>query len=95
MQKLQQGMKNASAIFQERTEEALKSLTGIINFQDEVLVFGNNDSQCRKRLQAVRGRLKDKSFAIKETMSGTITTKLSLLGCTISSKGIRRDESSN
>ena len=42
-----------SAIFQERTEEALKDLTGIITFQDDVLVFRNNDSQSRQ--EAITG----------------------------------------
>ena len=54
VKRLQQGMKINSAILPERTVEALKGLTGIIIFKDDVLTFGNHERQSSKRSQAAR-----------------------------------------
>ena len=67
MKKLQQSKENASATCQESTEDVLKGLAGIIIFHDDVLVFEMNNSQSRKRVQAVSDRLKDQNFTINET----------------------------
>ena len=45
MERLQQGMRNVSAIFQEKAEDALRGLTRVKISQDDVLVFANNNNQ--------------------------------------------------
>ena len=86
--RLQQCMKNSSAIFEERTEETLKKMTGGIIFQDDVLVLVSNDSQCRLRFQSLRDRLKDINFIVNEIKSRTIAKQISFPGNTSSAMGI-------
>ena len=90
--RLQQGFKNASAIFQKTIEECLDGIRGHIVFQDDVLAFGTTESSCQKRYNAIRDRLKSKGFTINEAKSEDITTELSFLGFKISAKGIQPDE---
>ena len=58
----------------------MKSLTGTISFQGDVLIFENTYSQCKKRLQAERD-------VINETKTSTITKQSSFLGYNIETKG--------
>ena len=90
--RLQQGFKNASAIFQKTIEECLDGIRGHIVFQDDVLAFGTTESSCQKRYNAIRDRLESKGFTINEAKSEDITTELSFLGFKISAKGIQPDE---
>lgn len=54
VERLQMGMKNASAIFQRTMEQILGDLKGVLIFQDDVLIYAANNESLMKRLNAVK-----------------------------------------
>ena len=65
--RLQQGLKNAAAIFQQAIEEVLKGLDGCVAYQDDILLFGVTEAELRKRYNAVKERLAAKNFTVIKT----------------------------
>ena len=59
---------------------------------DDVPVFGTFDSQCWKRLQAVRNRLKIICFTTNETKSGTIIKQIYFQRYTTSVKKVQAED---
>lgn len=92
LNRLQMGMKNASAIFQRCMEHILKGLPGVIVYQDDVLVCAENESQLQKRLSQTRKRLADYHVTINEEKSVTSTERLTFLGFSFSKDGIKPDK---
>ena len=90
--RLQMGMKNASAIFQRVMEQVLSDIKGLIIYQDDVLVYADNESTLQKRLKAVKTRLAEKQITINEEKSITLTDEMSFLGFRISARGIEPDD---
>ena len=86
------GMKNASAIFQRVMEQVLSDIKGLIIYQDDVLVYANNESTLQKRLKAVKTRLAEKQITINEEKSITLTDEVSFLGFRVSARGIEPDD---
>ena len=60
--RLQQGLKNAAAIFQQSIEEVLKGLPGCVAYQDDILLYGVTEAELKKRYNAVMERLTAKHF---------------------------------
>ena len=89
--RLQMGMKNSSAIFQRTMEGTLKDLKGVIVYQDDMVVCAENCDTLKKRLEAVKTRLREKNVTLNETKCVEFTDKLDFLGFTISSCGIKPD----
>ena len=71
MCRLPQGLKISASIFQNCIESTLKRIKDVVNFQDDVLVYGTNKEQFDKRLPAVKSRLREKSFTINEKKSNS------------------------
>ena len=91
--RLQQGLKNAAAIFQQAIEEVLKGLDGCVAYQDDIFLFGVTEAEVRKRYNAVKERLAAKNFTVKEDKCVSFSTTLSFLGYEISSEGVKRNRS--
>lgn len=92
LNRLQMGMKNASAIFQRVMEQILTDLKGVIVYQDDILVFAENDLSLRKRLSAVKSRLQEKNVTISEKKSTEFSDEVSFLGFKVSARGIAPDD---
>ncbi len=60
--RLQQGLKNAAAIFQQGMEQMLKGLSGVVAYQDDVLVHGSTEAELRKGYNALKERLQAKKL---------------------------------
>ena len=90
--RLQMGMKNASAIFQRVMEQILHDLKGILIYQDDILIYGENELSLRKRVNAVKTRLREKDVTINESKSVEYMDEISFLGFSISARGIMPDE---
>ena len=58
--RLQMGIKNSSAIFQRTMVSILSDLKGVLIYQDNDLIFVDNEDSLTKRLNAVRTRLCEK-----------------------------------
>ena len=59
---------------------------------DDVPVFGTFDSQCWKRLQAVRNRLESIGYTTNETKSGTNIKQIYFQGYTTSVKKVQTED---
>ena len=90
--RLQQGLKNAAAIFRQATEEVLKGLDGCVAYQDDILLFGVTEAELRKRYNAVKERLAGKNFTVNEDKCVSFSTTLSFLGYEISSEGVKPEQ---
>ena len=89
--RLQQGLKNASAIFQRTIEQVLKGLKGKVCYQDDILVFGTTDAELKKNYNAIVERLKGRGFTINEEKCTQFSRSLTFLGYEISEEGIKPD----
>ena len=92
MCQLPQGLKNSSSIFQNCIESILKGIKGVMIFQDDVLVYGNTKEQFETRMLAVKSRLRERNFTVKEKKNLTQNQSIPLvfLGYSIS-KGLAPD----
>jgi hypothetical protein len=90
--RLQMGMKNASAIFQRVMEQILADIKGIIIYQDDILVFAENEAALNKRLIAVKTRLNEKRITINWKKSTELASEISFLGFHVSSRGVEPDQ---
>ena len=69
----------------------MKDLKGVIVYQDDMVVCAENCDTLKKRLEAVKTRLREKNVTLNETKCVEFTDKLDFLGFTISSCGIKPD----
>ena len=90
--RLQMGMKNSSSISQRTMEDILADIKGILIYQDDILVFGENDEALKKRLEAVKQRLNEKKITINKEKSIEYVDEITFLGFSISSRGIQPDQ---
>lgn len=89
--RLQMGMKNASAIFQKTMESILADIKGLLIYQDDVICFAENDESLQKRLSAVLKRLEEKRVTLNIDKCIERSDKISFLGFQISAGGIEPD----
>ena len=78
--RLQQGLKNAAAVFQQAIEEVINGLDGCVAYRDDVLLFGVTKAELRKRYNAVKERQAAKNFTVNEDECVSFSTTLSFLG---------------
>ena len=91
--RLQMGMKNASAIFQRCIEHIIKGLTGVIAYQDDVLVVAESSTQLHKRLGQLKKRLTEYNVTVNEKKCIEESDSLTFLGFVFSNAGIKPDPS--
>ena len=90
--RLQQGLKNTAAIFQQAIEEVLKRLDGCVKYQDDILLFGITEAELWKRYNAVKERLAAKNFTGNGDKCVSFSTTLSFSGKEISSEGVNPEQ---
>ena len=66
MCRLHQGLKNCSSIFAICIWSTVKGITGLVIFQDDVLIYELTNEEYQKRILAVKSRLREKIFTINE-----------------------------
>ena len=93
LNRLQMGMKNASAIFQRCIEQVLKGIQNVIIYQDDLMVFAENATQLKKRVTDVKKRLREHSVTINAEKCIQCTDSLSFLGYVFSEEGMKPDMS--
>ena len=86
------GMKNSSAIFQRAMEQILADIKGILIYQDDVLVFVENEVALQKRLHAKKTRFREKRITRNEEKSIELCDTKSFLGFRVSDQGIEPDK---
>ena len=92
MCQLPQGLKNSSSIFQICIESILKGIKGVMIIQDDVLVYGNTKEQFETRMLAVKSRLRERNFTVKEKKSHSKPVdSVSFLGYSFSKEGLAPD----
>ena len=89
--RLQMGMKNSSAIFQQVIEQVLQGLKGVVSFQDDVLIFAHTLESLLKRVNAVMERFKQRRLSVNKEKCLQHVSEITFLGFQISSKGIGPD----
>jgi len=93
LNRLQMGMKNASAIFQKCIESILKGIDGVVVYQDDVLLFAQTETQIKRIMKRVNQRLRDNNVTINVDKSVLPTNSLKFLGYIFSSEGMKSDPS--
>ena len=93
LNRLQMGMKNASAIFQKCMEQILKGLPGVIVYQDDVMICAKSEGQLQNRISQVRNRLNQRNVTVNESKCCGSCESLRFLGFTFSKDGILPDKS--
>ena len=93
LNRLQMGMKNASAIFQRCVELVLKGIQNVIVYQDDIMIFADSATQLKKRLIEVKKRLREHNFTLNDDKCIQCTDSLSFLGYIFSKDGLKPDES--
>ena len=92
MCRLLRGLNNSSSIFQNCIESTLKGIKGVVIFQDDVLVYGTTKDQNKKRMLAVKSRLREKNFTINEKKTNSKpVSSVSFLGYSASKEGVAPD----
>ena len=91
--RLQQGLKNAAAIFQQTMEVVLKRLDGCVAYQNDILLFGVTEAELRKSYNKTEEeRLAANKFTVNEDMCVLFSTTLSFVGYEISSEGVKPEK---
>lgn len=87
--RLQMGLKNSSAIFQQIMEQSvLKGLQNVIAYQDDLVIYGKTEANLQKNLNSVLGRLKEKNVTVNRQKCVECTQTLNFLGRTLTPDGI-------
>ena len=89
--RLQMGMKNASAIFQRCMEQILANIPGVIVYQDDVMICAESSRQLKKRLCQLKLRLKELNVSLNTEKCVDECDSLKFLGFVFSSKGVAPD----
>ena len=82
------GINSASEVYQQVISELFSDIQGLICYQDDILVFGENDLQHHERLCAVLQRLKSVGLKLNRDKCKFAVSEVDFLGHRISSTGI-------
>ena len=93
LNRLQMGMKNASAIFQRCMEHILKNIPGVVIYQDDIMIHAVSDSQLHKRYNQVLKRLEENNVTVNCDKCKPHCDSLTFLGYNFSARGIKPDSS--
>lgn len=83
------GISCAPEIFQRTIERILSGCEGFFVYIDDILIFGENESQHDARLKAVRERLSSYNVLLNDAKCKIRTTEIEFLGHHISVNGVR------
>ena len=85
------GVKTASSIFQRVIENVCSGLEGIIAWQDDLLVYAENDDQLKSRCSKLLERLNKRNVAINWEKTVRYMKTIKFIGHVISADGIKPD----
>ncbi|CAH2089953.1 unnamed protein product [Euphydryas editha] len=83
------GITCAPEMFQKTLERVLIECEGVVNFIDDILVYGRDKKEHDKRLQKVLETIRTNNIMLKEDKCIYGTTKVQFLGHELSDQGIR------
>lgn len=87
-QRLPFGICSASEVFQQAMSDVLLDLPGVICYQDDILVYGNDKDQHDQRLKSVLDRLRSCGIKLNKSKCRIGVTELEFLGHRLSANGI-------
>ena len=85
------GVNSAPEIFQRVFESILAPCKNCLNYLDDIIVFGENESQHNEQLEIVLKTLKDYNVTLNQAKCVFKTTSIQFLGHCLSSNGINPD----
>nr|XP_049699503.1 uncharacterized protein LOC110376634 [Helicoverpa armigera] len=83
------GITCAPEMFQKTLERVLIECEGVVNFIDDILVYGKDKQEHDRRLQKVIETLKANDIMLREDKCIYATTKVQFLGHELSDEGVR------
>ncbi|XP_072936215.1 uncharacterized protein [Epargyreus clarus] len=83
------GITCAPELFQKIVEKMLTGLDGVINFIDDILVYGEDENQHDKRLSKVLDVLKENNVLLNESKCKYKVQKISFLGHELTRDGVK------
>lgn len=84
-------MKNSSAIFQRTIEKILEHISGLVIYQDDILIHAKSENELAKRVSCVLSRLAQKDVTVNKEKSVLNARSIKFLGYLLSKEGIRPD----
>ena len=87
------GISAAPEFFQRQMERILEGLGGVLCMMDDILVFGQNETEHDKRLEAVFERLKQAGLTLNKEKCEFRMNQVKFLGHIVSREGIQIDPS--
>lgn len=85
------GVNSAPEIFQKRLEQLLAPATNVLNYIDDIIVFGKTEEEHDEAVKRVCRILKENNAVLNETKCIFRASKISFLGHILSSQGIEAD----
>ena len=82
------GINTAAELFQKAIENVLLGLHGVKNISDDIIVFGKDQIEHDKHLEAVLKRLEDSGMTLNKNKCVFSTNKLEFFGLSFSNEGI-------
>lgn len=83
------GLNCAPECFQHILEETLRGLNGVVNFIDDILVFGKSKEEHDFNVRKVFGRLHERGFTLNKEKCEFRQKEIEFLGFKISGKGFK------
>ncbi|XP_032222562.1 uncharacterized protein K02A2.6-like [Nematostella vectensis] len=91
MQRLGMGICGAPEVFQYTVQKVLVGLPGVLNLADDIMVFGKDQAEHKKRLTNVMKRLSESGLTLNPEKCRFGLSSITFLGHVISDKGIAAD----
>ena len=95
LNKLPFGISSAPEIFQRRMNSILEGLEGVVCQMDDILVFGKDEQEHRKRLVKVLKRLESAHVTLNPSKCEFCRTTIKFLGHIIDRTGVKADPDKN
>lgn len=83
------GISCAPEIFQKAIEQILKGCNGYFVYIDDILIYGKDEEQHNRRLNAIRDKLSEHNVVLNETKCKLKVAQIEFLGHSISKCGVK------
>lgn len=90
--RLPYGLNSASEVFGKAIYDALCGLEGVVNYLDDILVFGRNMEEHNGRLKKVLERLRDNGIKLSKNKLQLAVKKAKYLGHVLTDEGIQIED---
>ncbi|MES9882663.1 MAG: RNase H-like domain-containing protein [Sedimenticola sp.] len=91
--RLNMGVTSAPEIFQNEVRQVLEGLHGVRNISDDIIVYGKNQAEHDRNLEAVFGRLRENNLTLNKQKCKFSQPKLVFFGYVFSESGLSADPS--